>query len=261
MNGYDEQKDAENRRRCYCSYHYSHDGYFYDSSRGHTVMCVQGSRYDSRNAGLHKTECVAEQPAKLTPGQTQVHGDRVTAQVLMTGSAALSAAGRLMKERRGEMERQFPSFFHAVFDTETTAEGVRIPMLAALENHRAKLPEALRIAEDNGCLFCREVGREGVLRSLWKMGEELGFGMEIHIKKIPVRQETIEICEYYDLDPYEEESEGALMIAVSDCGGLACALERAGIPVSAIGFLHTGKARTIVYPGHVRYLDKARGER
>ena len=100
-----------------------------------------------------------------------------------------------------------------------------------------------------------------MLRSLWKMGEELELGMEVHIKKIPIRQETIEICEYYDLDPYEEESGGTLLIAASDCGGLACALEKAGIPVSVIGFLHTGKARTIVYPGHVRYLDKARGER
>lgn len=138
---------------------------------------------------------------------------------------------------------------------------MRIPLPAALERHRAHLPEALRIAEEDGCLFCREVGREGVLRSLWKMGEELELGMEVHIKKIPIRQETIEICEYYDLDPYEEESGGTLLIAASDCGGLACALEKAGIPVSVIGFLHTGKARTIVYPGHVRYLDKARGER
>ena len=225
-------------------------------------MCTQGVGSGSRDDGLHRKECAAEFPAKRTPDRKRRQGDRVTAQILMTGSTALSTAARLMTECRGEMERQFPSFFRAVFNTDDSdEEEVRIPLPAALERHRAHLPEALRIAEEDGCLFCREVGREGVLRSLWKMGEELELGMEVHIKKIPIRQETIEICEYYDLDPYEEESGGTLLIAASDCGGLACALEKAGIPVSVIGFLHTGKARTIVYPGHVRYLDKARGER
>ena len=225
-------------------------------------MCTQGVGSGSRDDGLHRKECAAEFPAKWTPDRKRRQGDRVTAQILMTGSTALSTAARLMTECRGEMERQFPSFFRTVFNTDDPdEEEVRIPLPAALERHRAHLPEALRIAEEDGCLFCREVGREGVLRSLWKMGEELELGMEVHIKKIPIRQETIEICEYYDLDPYEEESGGTLLIAASDCGGLARALEKAGIPVSVIGFLHTGKARTIVYPGHVRYLDKARGER
>ena len=225
-------------------------------------MCTQGVGSGSRDDGLYRKECAAEFPAKRTPDRKRRQGDRVTAQILMTGSTALSTAARLMTECRGEMERQFPSFFRTVLSTDDPdEEEVRIPLPAALERHRAHLPEALRIAEEDGCLFCREVGREGVLRSLWKMGEELELGMEVHIKKIPIRQETIEICEYYDLDPYEEESGGTLLIAASDCGGLACALEKAGIPVSVIGFLHTGKARTIVYPGHVRYLDKARGER
>ncbi len=213
-------------------------------------MCTQGVGSGSRDDGLYRKECAAEFPAKRTPDRKRRQGDRVTAQILMTGSTALSTAARLMTECRGEMERQFPSFFRAVFNTDDPdEEEVRIPLPVALERHRAHLPEALRIAE------------EDVLRSLWKMGEELELGMEVHIKKIPIRQETIEICEYYDLDPYAEESGGTLLIAASDCGGLARALEQAGIPVSVIGFLHTGKARTIVYPGHVRYLDKARGER
>ena len=112
-----------------------------------------------------------------------------------------------------------------------------------------------------GTADVRPLGPGGIFNALWDTCEMYGAGAVIDIKKIPVRQETIEICEYYDLDPYEEESGGTLLIAASDCGGLACALEKAGIPVSVIGFLHTGKARTIVYPGHVRYLDKARGER
>ena len=30
-----------------------------------------------------------------------------------------------------------------------------------------------------------------------------GVGLEIDLKKIPIRQETIEICEFFDLNPYK----------------------------------------------------------
>ena len=183
-------------------------------------MCTQGVGSGSRDDGLYRKECAAEFPAKRTPDRKRRQGDRVTAQILMTGSTALSTAARLMTECRGEMERQFPSFFRAVFNTDDPdEEGVRIPLPAALERHRAHLPEALRIAEEHGCLFCREVGREGVLRSLWKMGEELELGMEVHIKKIPIRQETIEICEHLDLNPYQLYGQGAILAAVPEKGG------------------------------------------
>jgi hydrogenase expression/formation protein HypE len=35
------------------------------------------------------------------------------------------------------------------------------------------------------------------------MAEASGVGLEIDLKKIPVRQETIEICEFFGINPYE----------------------------------------------------------
>ena len=48
------------------------------------------------------------------------------------------------------------------------------------------------------------------------MGQCSGVGLEIDLKKIPIRQETIEICEFFDLNPYKLLSGGSLLLAAAD---------------------------------------------
>ena len=47
------------------------------------------------------------------------------------------------------------------------------------------------------------MGEGGILRALWKMAEASRVGLRADLRKIPVRQETIEICERFDLNPYK----------------------------------------------------------
>ena len=45
-------------------------------------------------------------------------------------------------------------------------------------------------------------------------------GLDIDLKKIPIRQETVEVCEALGLNPYILMSSGSMMIAVPDGYGL-----------------------------------------
>ena len=53
-------------------------------------------------------------------------------------------------------------------------------------------------------LYFTEEG--GILSGLWKMAEASGVGLDVDLRKIPIRQETIEVCERLDVDPYKLES-------------------------------------------------------
>ena len=46
------------------------------------------------------------------------------------------------------------------------------------------------------------MGEGGFLSALWKMAEASQVGLEMDFSKVPIRQETIEICEIFDINPY-----------------------------------------------------------
>ena len=68
-----------------------------------------------------------------------------------------------------------------------------------------------------------DLGVGGVLSGMWKMAEASETGLRADLRAIPVRQETIEICERLDVNPYKLLSEGAVLLgtgafASSDSG-------------------------------------------
>ena len=49
----------------------------------------------------------------------------------------------------------------------------------------------------------RQVGEGGIFAALYRLAKEADTGLVVDLKAMPVRQETIEICEYYKLNPYQ----------------------------------------------------------
>lgn len=96
----------------------------------------------------------------------------------------------------------------------------------------------------------------GLYAALWNMAEKLSCGLEIDIRKVPVKQETVEVFEYFDADPYIEPSKGTYMAATARPGEFARYLEKEGIPAGIIGYLTKGPARIIKNAGRIRYLDR-----
>ena len=78
----------------------------------------------------------------------------------------------------------------------------------------------------------------------------------IDLKKIPVKQETIEICEFFELNPYELLSGGCLIMTAKDGGALAAALRKEDIPAAVVGKTTAGNDRVIYNEDEKRYLDR-----
>lgn len=114
-------------------------------------------------------------------------------------------------------------------------------------------------ALENGAVCMKDVSRGGVFAALWEFSSKLQCGFEADLKKIPIRQETIEICEYFDLNPYQLYGQGAILAAVPEKGGETSPEERdfllrAGF--QRIGSLTAGKARIIRNGEEIRYLER-----
>ena len=92
------------------------------------------------------------------------------------------------------------------------------------------------------------------------MASGSGVGLDIDLKKIPIRQETIEICEVLGLNPYILMSSGSMMIAAEDGFGLVRKLNQAGIPASVVGKTTEGNDRILRNGEDTRYLDKPQSD-
>ncbi len=58
-----------------------------------------------------------------------------------------------------------------------------------------------------------ELGNGGIFAGLWRLSKEMDLGFRVELSSIPIRQETIELCEYYDINPYRLYSGGSLLAA------------------------------------------------
>lgn len=100
----------------------------------------------------------------------------------------------------------------------------------------------------------------GIFGGLWQLASGKGVGLVVDLKCIPVRQETIELCEYFDINPYELLAGGSLLATTENGGGLVHALRALGIPAAVIGRTVKGNDRIICRDGETRYLEPARGD-
>ena len=116
------------------------------------------------------------------------------------------------------------------------------------------IPEAA-VATKSGAGAMHDVSEGGIFGALWELAQSGGVGLEIDLKKIPIRQETVEICEFFDLNPYKIVSGGSLLIATEDGNGMVLELEKAGIPAVVIGKATDGNDRVLLNEDERRFLE------
>lgn len=137
-----------------------------------------------------------------------------------------------------------------------------------LERYPYSLVEAVKCMEHGISVFSEaacaiksgisgmhDLSEGGILGGLWEFAEKHGVGLEIDLKKIPVRQEIIEICEFYDINPYLLRSGGCLLMAVDNGAELVRELLKVGISASVIGRVTEGNDRVIYNGEEKRFLD------
>lgn len=124
----------------------------------------------------------------------------------------------------------------------------------AFSDYISVLPES-RVAVEHGVAAMHDVTEGGIFGALWEMGEASGVGLDIDLKAIPVKQETIEVCEFFDINPYELISSGAMLIATEDGNGLVRKLSAAGVASAVIGKANNSNDRKIISGDEVRFLE------
>ncbi len=170
-------------------------------------------------------------PADIRPGQD----------VVITKWIGLEATTILAKEKEKELLTRFsPDFLR-------TAK--------SFDRYLSVVPDA-RCAMECGVSAMHDITEGGVFGALWEIGSAGSTGLEIDLKAIPIRQETVEICEYFDLNPYQIMSSGSMLIVTDDGTGLVRHLQEAGIPAAVIGRTAEGNDRILKNGSEVRYLDR-----
>lgn len=126
---------------------------------------------------------------------------------------------------------------------------------AAYDRYLSVIPEAATAVKSGVCGM-HDVSRGGIFGALWELAQRAGVGLEIDLKKIPVKQETIEICEFFGLNPYELLSGGCLLMVTENGQALVDILARQDIPAAVIGRTTAGRDRVICNDDEKRYLDR-----
>lgn len=167
----------------------------------------------------------------LLPGQELV----LTKWIALAGTAAIAEA------HEGELRGRYPAF---LVDSARSFAGMM------------SVTEEAELAAGFGAWAMRDLSQGGIFGALWEMAEQSGVGLEVDLKRIPVRQETVEVCEYFDVNPYCLYSAGSLLIGTDRGEELAERLSASGIPAAVIGRAAGGRERILHNGGEIRYLDR-----
>jgi len=127
----------------------------------------------------------------------------------------------------------------------------------SFDKYLSIIPEAAT-AIKSGVSAMHDASEGGIFAALWELAEGAGVGLTIDLKKLPIRQETVEICEHCNINPYELKSGGCLVMTVEDGLGLVAALEAENIPAVVVGKLTDSNDRIIRNEDEVRYMDRPR---
>ena len=173
------------------------------------------------------------------------HDYKAGQDILMTKYVGLAGTTILSKMEQSKLEERLPSYI--------VENGI------SLEKEISVLPES-RIAMEVGVTGMHDVSRGGIFSALWELAEKGNVGIEVDLKKIPVRQETIEICEVLGVNPYELYGAGSLLIVTDKGNQLLYELEKQQIPAAIIGKITEENGKVILNGEEVRFLDRPKND-
>lgn len=88
---------------------------------------------------------------------------------------------------------------------------------------------------DENVIYSKEYTEFGVFEALFQMSRELKCGLEINIKDIPIKQETVEICEFTGVNPYALYAGYSSVVVAKDGKKAVEFYEKNGILATIVG--------------------------
>jgi len=236
-----------------------------------TILLPEGSREEELRAMMQDMEAVCarlnieiagghtevtravSQPIVTVTGIGKIKRDKVikTAgalpgqEIVMTKWAGLEGTAIIAAEKYDELIARYPKGF---------IDGAK-----SMIEYISVVPEAM-IAGGIGATSMHDVTEGGIFGALWEIGAAAKVGMEVFLDKILLKQETVEICEFYDINPYMLISSGCLLIITDRANLMVDKLKEAGIAAAVIGRITSGNDRIIIYGDERRYLEPPKSD-
>lgn len=153
-------------------------------------------------------------------------------EIIITGSIALSGISKIIDRKYAEILEKYP-------------ERIIKKVISEWE----KATDISVMTEACDICYASQLGEGGLFTGLWNMSKELKKGFCVDMKRVPVLQETIEICEMFNVNPYNLESEGAWLMVCEPSGGFREVAE-------AVGLLEDSNDKKLLVGDRVRFLDR-----
>lgn len=185
---------------------------------------------------------------KVRPGQS----------ILMVGTIALEATSMLLADYWDKLNTRYASGYlntakeisrdlslHSVYQFLNAQNGQRF------DEGKEPCPEVT---------YIHDLSTGGVFAGLWELGEGAGCGIEAFLKSIPIRQETVEVCDFFDVNPYMAFSGGSALLVTPQGEKMADFLEKHGFSVIMIGHTTDRNDRIVMHENDIRYLTPSKGD-
>lgn len=161
--------------------------------------------------------------------------------VLMIGYAGLAGSVCIAEKKQQELFTRYPQFF--------------VEQAIAQKALLQKIPEAVTAMMSDECGIL-QLSKGGVFQGLWYIAELTGVGLEIECKKIPIKQETIEICNFFDINPYLLYADKGMLVVTDNGYRMKHKLKQLGIDAEIIGVTTKGPDKAVINDEERRFLEK-----
>ncbi|MCR5717218.1 MAG: hypothetical protein K6G23_10260 [Lachnospiraceae bacterium] len=165
--------------------------------------------------------------------------------VICIGTVGSAGAAILAEEKQEALAEKFsPKFLRQAKQNAQDVEACR------------EIISEAAVADESDECGLTQLGSGGIFQGLWNLAEAAGVGLEIVLSQIPIKQETIEICNFYLVNPYELQSAGCYLMLSRQGYRTVARLQKLGICANVIGMTMDNKDRVVLYDGERRFLVK-----
>ena len=166
---------------------------------------------------------------------------KVAQDIVLLKWIGLEGTFRVMREKEEALAERFvPTFLNQI-------KGLESELFSEKE---------LLTAKEFGVSAMHQITSGGILAALWEIAESSNVGLEVDLKKMTIKQETIEVCEFCHLNPYQLTSVGSVLIFTDRGEELVSKYAGEGIQATALGRTTVDTARVILGGEEKRFLDR-----
>ena len=154
--------------------------------------------------------------------------------IVVTRYIGIRGTAILAREKQDELIKRYP--LNLVEEAMAFDEGLSgLYLEGTADDNKCLILKDITIAQKSGAVYADEYTEFGIFEALFKMSKVLKCGLRVNIRDIPIKQETVEVCELFGVNPYAFYSGASAVIVCEDGEKTVSLLEEEGIPAAIVG--------------------------